>query len=634
MSTAQTSQSFAASTAQLLLTAGADEFVALRAALLRLHHEHHEHFVRLLAPDSRDRRVEALPPEVSWPLLRFGLIERDGDGAGLIGRHRVRTIGDRFYVMELGGLVEYFQDVWPETDSLLHALESAEPGRLLDLGTGTGIIAIEAARRGHEVLATDLYSTALALAQFNARLNAVERSIEFRVGHQFEPVRGELFDLILTAPHYTRVADQLRLEVLRAGPSHLAPGGRLVVATMLEWQSGPPPIIEEILRPQVSSGFGVQVEPLKAPYKREWFTVRQLSPELLASSSGAPLVSRHRFVVTVTAPLVRSATKGTLSVRPPALHEQMLQPYVSLARLRHSARPRPEGPSVMPMAAVVTSEKDVVELRSMLAALDGGVLSLGCGMAFVLHDACRFGARRCVTAQGFDGAAGAILDMGGQVRPCSHGQPVGRLEDTTEQLIGKLAQSAEAARARRGCASCPVEPHCSQCLFPFPLDELRYCELMRNFPRVLPLLPRLALTLPRLAAWSQAIPLSVELRLKVHRSAELIAAQGRPPMQAPRALSGHDLKLTQNLTQLAEAWRHHQTWLAALGRSHFALLLSAGSSLPLVPIPPLSAAIAELVADGSNVDEIRQYLRLYTIAPDVADQALTPLYRLFQIQPA
>jgi SAM-dependent methyltransferase len=632
MSTSQTSQSSAASTAQLLLTAGSDEFVALRAALLRLHREHHERFVTLLAPDSRARRIESLPPEVSWPLLRFGLIERDGDGAGLVGRHRVRTIGDRLYVMELGGLVEYFQDVWPETDSLLQALESAAPGRLLDLGTGTGIIAIEAARRGHQVVATDLYPTALALAQFNARLNGVERSIEFRVGHQFEPVRGELFDLILTAPHYTRVADQLRLEVLRAGPSQLAPGGRLVVATMLEWQSGPPPIIEEILRPQAESGFAVHVEPLKAPYKREWFTVRRLSPELL-SSSGAPLVSRHRFVVTVTAPSVRSASSGMLSVRPPSVHEQMIQPYGSLARLRQSARLRPEGPSVMPMAAVVSSDRDVVELRSMLAALDGGVLSLGSGTAFVLHDACRFGARRCVTAQGFDGAAGAILDVGGQVRPCSHGQPVGRLEDTTEQLIGKLAQSAEAARTRRGCASCAVEPHCSQCLFPFPLDELHYCELMRSFPQVLPLLPRLTQTLPRLAAWSQTIPLSVELRLKVTRSAELIAAEGRPPVQAPRALSGHDLKLAHNLTQLAKAWLHYRTWLAALGRNHFALLLSAGSSLPLVPIPPLSAAIAELVADGSGVDEIRQYLRLYTIAPDVADQALTPLYRRFQIQP-
>ena len=618
---------------KLRLTASADELVALRAALVRLFQEPEDRFSRLFAPGSKDRRVEPLPPETSWPLLHFGLAERDADGKTLIGRHRVRCVGDRFYVMELGGLVEYFQDVWPETDALLAVLDGAKTGRLLDLGTGTGIIAIEAARRGQTVVATDLYATAIALAEFNARLNGVAQAIDFRVGHQLEPVRDERFDLILTAPHYTRVADQLRLEVLRAGPGHLTPSGRLVVATMMEWQSGPPPVVEEILRPQAESGLTVQVEPLPTPYKREWFTVRRLSADLVQTEAGAQLVSRHRFLITVTAPPVEGPGRGSLSVRPPTAVEQMIQPYVPLHRLRQSLRSRPDGPGVMPTAAVVHCEDDVTALRELLVGLESGVVSLGRGAVPFLHDACRYGARRCVTAQGFDGAAGAILSLGGQVRPCSFGQPIGLVTDTTAQLVGKLQDAAGQARARRGCATCPVEAHCSQCLFPFPLDELRYCALLRSVPKALPLLPRLSQALLRLAVWSQVLPLAVELRLKVRPSTELVAAQGRPLPQHQSAPSANDLKLAQNLMQLREAWQRYDTWLAALGTGHFALLLRAGQDLPLVPIPPLCAVLGELIGDGCDADEIRQYLRLYAIPPAAADQALETLYRLFQLTP-
>jgi release factor glutamine methyltransferase len=76
------------------------------------------------------------------------------------------------------------------------------PGaRVLEIGCGSGMLAIQAARLGAEVIATEICSDSLALARRNAELNAV--AIDFREGHLFEPVRGEEpFDFILAnLPH-------------------------------------------------------------------------------------------------------------------------------------------------------------------------------------------------------------------------------------------------------------------------------------------------------------------------------------------------------------------------------------------------------------------------------------------------
>ncbi|HMU40803.1 MAG TPA: methyltransferase [Pseudomonadota bacterium] len=613
----------------LLLSAGLDEFAAVRGALARLFREKRDTFSALFAPNSTSRRIDKLPPEQSWPLLRFGLIAKDDDHK-LVGRHRIRVVGDRFYVMELGGLAEYFQDVWPETDALLAQLECADAGRLLDLGCGTGIVAIEGAKRGHRVVATDLYETAIQLAQFNARLNGASGAIEFRKGHQLEPIRGELFDLILTAPHYTRVADQLRLEVLRAAPAHLSPSGTLVVATMFEWQGGKPPMLDEILAPHCQDGDSVRVEPLLTPYKREWFTVRQLSSDLSNTYMGDAVVSRHRFLVTIQAPAVEQSQRrpvGNMSWRPPTDSEAMIQPYVPLSRLCQHARRRPNPDTCMPMSAIVGSVADVAVLQRMLRSLDAGVMCLEQGGPFVLLDACRYGARRCVTPQGFDGAAGAILEAGGTVRPCTYGQPIGRKEDTTEHLIASLGKLANAMRTRRGCDLCPVEHHCSQCLFPFPLSEENYCQLLREVPRALPLVPRLAAVLPRLAAWVANIPLSEELRVKVRRTSQLVAAQGRPGSALGRTPLEKDDQLEAQLEHVRRAWQHYRVWLAALGHRHFALLLAVGNSLPLIPISPLAAELAELVTDGISADEVRAYLQIYKIDTRAADEALALLFR-------
>jgi release factor glutamine methyltransferase len=67
------------------------------------------------------------------------------------------------------------------------------PGeRWLELGTGSGIVAVALAKAGARVVATDLDEAACANARMNAVLHGL--SIDVRRGDLFAPVRGERFD--------------------------------------------------------------------------------------------------------------------------------------------------------------------------------------------------------------------------------------------------------------------------------------------------------------------------------------------------------------------------------------------------------------------------------------------------------
>lgn len=101
-----------------------------------------------------------------------------------------------------------------DTETLLEqALQHApHPRSILDIGTGSGCIAIALARRLPEaqVTAVDLSVEALALAQRNAELHGA--AVEFLQGSFFEPVAGRRFDLIVSNPPYITSADLLALQ--------------------------------------------------------------------------------------------------------------------------------------------------------------------------------------------------------------------------------------------------------------------------------------------------------------------------------------------------------------------------------------------------------------------------------------
>jgi len=134
-------------------------------------------------------------------------------------------------------------------DTALRELQACAGARVLDLGTGSGCIAIALAlaRPDCFVVASDISPGALAVARRNAR--RLQAPVHLLAGHWLQPI-GARFDLIVANPPYIAANDghlgalahepraaltdeadglsQLRLLVAQA-PAHLAPGGRLLL---------------------------------------------------------------------------------------------------------------------------------------------------------------------------------------------------------------------------------------------------------------------------------------------------------------------------------------------------------------------------------------------------------------------
>jgi len=149
----------------------------------------------------------------------------------------------------LGSSIALLPHVYVPADASVPAM-FAEFGSLLtgrsvlDMGTGTGVLALLAARLGAvRVVATDRSEKAVANARLNAARFGVERIVEVRgPADLFEAVAGEAFDVILfNAPwiqgepqtlYDTAVYDP-RYRVLdgflEAAPRHLARGGVILL---------------------------------------------------------------------------------------------------------------------------------------------------------------------------------------------------------------------------------------------------------------------------------------------------------------------------------------------------------------------------------------------------------------------
>jgi release factor glutamine methyltransferase len=79
--------------------------------------------------------------------------------------------------------------------------------RILDIGTGSGAIALALAKElpQSKIVATDISPAALTVAKKNTRKLGLAKQIEFLRGDLFEPVNG-IFDIIVSNPPY--IADQ------------------------------------------------------------------------------------------------------------------------------------------------------------------------------------------------------------------------------------------------------------------------------------------------------------------------------------------------------------------------------------------------------------------------------------------
>jgi len=119
----------------------------------------------------------------------------------------------------------------PETETLVEtALRHPVEGRglinILDLGTGSGVLAITLALElpGARLTATDSSPAALALARTNAK--ALGADVEFLQGEWYAPVAKRRFDLIVSNPPYVAGGDpHLAQGDLRFEPRHALTDG-------------------------------------------------------------------------------------------------------------------------------------------------------------------------------------------------------------------------------------------------------------------------------------------------------------------------------------------------------------------------------------------------------------------------
>ncbi len=222
-----------------------------------------------LGLDARAARLEArvlaglaLGRDAAWLIAHEPepVSSRAGTGfADLLGR---RLAGEP--VAYLRGEQEFFGRSFqvdsavliprPETELLvetaLAALPAGRAARVLDLGTGSGALALTLAleRPGWEIHASDASAAALATARRNARRLGAAR-VRFWAGDWWQAVAGvKFFDMVLSNPpyvaeddpHLAALAHEPRMAlvapdagraalaaIIAGAPAHLAPGGWL-----------------------------------------------------------------------------------------------------------------------------------------------------------------------------------------------------------------------------------------------------------------------------------------------------------------------------------------------------------------------------------------------------------------------
>jgi methylase of polypeptide subunit release factors len=200
--------------------------------------------------NGQDRAAIAghIPEEISSLMLESGLLLEQGErlfpGAMLLHFDGFLVASDHPAAIEAR---QAEMVLWPNPTSkfLSRFAIKRRSGATLDLGTGSGILSLAASRFSDSVVATDLNSRAVACAQFNARLNAIE-NVEAVVGDCFAPVQGRRFDLILTNPPFfiTPQADYLFCDnpmeldglcrrLVKEGPAHLNQDGYMQM--LCEW---------------------------------------------------------------------------------------------------------------------------------------------------------------------------------------------------------------------------------------------------------------------------------------------------------------------------------------------------------------------------------------------------------------
>ncbi len=132
-----------------------------------------------------------------------------------------KILGRREFWGRSFSINENVLDPRPDTETLIDFVIEKPVKSVLELGTGSGAIAITLACEWKEVHVTaiDISEDALSLARSNAEKYNVQNKVHFLKSDWFETVRGS-FDLIISNPPYIGLIEQDKIsaEVLKFDP--------------------------------------------------------------------------------------------------------------------------------------------------------------------------------------------------------------------------------------------------------------------------------------------------------------------------------------------------------------------------------------------------------------------------------
>jgi ribosomal protein L11 methyltransferase len=126
---------------------------------------------------------------------------------------------------------------WGCLMALEGVLRERRVSRVLDMGAGSGVLAIAAAKNGADALAIEIDHRAAAIAAINARQNKVEPRIQVIAGDGARYIAGKKFDLVF--------ANILMRPLIRLAPKLvrvIEPGGTLILSGLLRNQA---PLVRE-----------------------------------------------------------------------------------------------------------------------------------------------------------------------------------------------------------------------------------------------------------------------------------------------------------------------------------------------------------------------------------------------------
>jgi SAM-dependent methyltransferase len=183
----------------------------------------------------------AIRPTKLEKWVEAGLVQIDGES--VVAAVKLLPFQNLVLAFDLPGRLQtamgqdYVMGVASSTLTLANLTVRRHASLTLDLGTGSGIQALLAARHSDRVLAVDLNPRAVRLAAFNAKLNEIS-NVEWLQGDLFEPARGHSFDLVISNPpfvispemRYTyrdsgMEADRICRKIVRLAPEFLREGG-------------------------------------------------------------------------------------------------------------------------------------------------------------------------------------------------------------------------------------------------------------------------------------------------------------------------------------------------------------------------------------------------------------------------